>query len=103
MPKSRTKETPTGSSSPHIVRLPDRWDEDDDLNEAIHAMLAEHPWIVNCLSFLTQISEQDVLSLQRMAIILLGDHRTLDPLEDTLPPSKRRRKRTRQAEASHSS
>ena len=103
MPKSRTKETPTGSSSPHIVRLPDRWDEDDDLNEAIHAMIAEHPWIVNCLAFLTQISEQDVLSLQRMAIILLGDHRTLDPPDDTLPPTQRRRKRTRPAEARCSS
>ena len=103
MPKSRTKESPTGSSSTHIVRLPDRWDEDDELNEAIHAMIAEHPWIVNCLSLLTQISEQDVLALQRMAIILLGDNRALDPQERTPMPTKRGRKRTRPAEARLSS
>lgn len=93
MPKSHTDGSLAGSASIHNVRWPDRWHPDNDVDEFIHATMARRPWIKNCLYFLTQMTAEEVLNLQSMAIILLRDHRAHEPKEHTLRPTKRRRMR----------
>jgi hypothetical protein len=93
MPKSHINGSLAGSASTRESRSPDRWHKDDDLDEAIHTTIARRPWIKNCLYFLTQMTAQEVLNLQNMALILLGDHRTPEPKKHTQKSTKRRRKR----------
>ena len=93
MPTLHTNKSHAGSTSIHDVRWPDRWHTDDDVDEFIHATIARRPWIRNCLYFLTQMTAQEVLNLQNMALILLGDNRTPEPKKHTPKPTKRRRKR----------
>lgn len=43
-----------------------------DPDALLRTMLSQHPWFLSCMHFLTQVSTEELLELQRMSILLVG-------------------------------
>jgi hypothetical protein len=46
----------------------------DDPDVVLQTLLHQHPWFLSCMHFLTQISAEELLALQKMSILLVGSH-----------------------------